>query len=69
MISVQLDRLLRKVSPWPGVLMEVGTFPTWMIIPTDIPMELMDTIYMKGHIWELSVGVGMNNINFWNAKP
>lgn len=49
--------------------MEVGTFPTWMIIPTDIPMELMDTIYMKGHIWELSVGVGMNNINFWNAKP
>lgn len=49
--------------------MEVGTFPMWMIITADILMKLMDTIYMKGHIWELSVGVGMNNIKFCNAKP
>lgn len=49
--------------------MEVGTFPTWMITSIDILMKLMDTIYMKGHIWELSVQVDMNNINFCNAKP
>lgn len=49
--------------------MEEGTFPTWMIISTDILMKLMDTIYKKGHIFVFSVGVGTNNIIFCNAKP
>lgn len=69
MILVQLHRLFAGWTCDPLSEMEVGTFPIWTIIPTDILMKLMDTIYLKDHIWGFSVGMGMNNINFYNVKP